>query len=1071
MALRAGWRTAIAVTAGCGVLLAVVLATQRTFRRGRGGDAPTVCTLDTIRVEAGRRTRAEIMEILSVRPRIGKPDEAYPGDRRFPPPKLSARALDLLEKNGFAVVPRFHRQIFSVYLDTPRPHFITTDSIHAVFHVNFLDAVKRLEAKQAKRLAAFAEALAEASVQRCLSGKMGRAPRSKSDELLVTYAHVPVRLLWPDCPVPRHVSAKVEKEVQLIQAAVRVAVSPVMTPQREDYTQYTPRGIYNATSAMRDYFRAYQWFGRQLFRVIDATDTLAALKLAAIVTQDRKCRRAFADFNTPLDALLGPPDDLTPVEYARIHRDVRRRLGSSANPERMVAEARKRLRALRSPGVNSAVVGPRGAQDFERVKKGLRVLGQRYTPDAAVFQLVTHPRFPGRGMPSAVDVFAAAGIRRAKEIVAPEGAALRSRLEKLAQSGPISPPTLEASSSNYAAQLRASMLLFDVPTGPRVPPFMTTPAWQDKCLNTAFASYTALRHAWALHVKQTATWLSASLPGPPGFVEPAAPYYRALASLAQSTEERFAAAGVVCPNMTTIGEICTMLADMSEKQLAGEALTDRQKRLIVRYGKICGRLCFYEGNSYKSPRDDLPIVVDVFTELSQGSCLELAIGRAAEIHVRMPSGEGTIPCIGGVYTTYEFEQPTSKRLTDEAWRAQMRGGPMPLRPAWQGSFVVGMSVVEAVERIGKGEVPEEVKCLRDERVTGALLALARKAASEHKSGRSGSWRMRWSFEEAMKALFAVDAVAARRLILDLLPSAEAELERKLSELIAMAPHPAYVPALTQRLASASDEDRVFSASHALSSITDCRAAEAAIGLLKNPNPKVREAAVRALGWRSTFQALNRILNISSLQTHDEGEGSGWPDEAETEELLLPCLSDENDAVRAAAVRWFGEQLNGSTRRRVVEMASDPSRDVLDTLIRVLRRDEAGVIARLLDHQDEGLRASAADRLSELGGPVAAEALVKYMAGLGREAPDCCGADEGPLFELRDVSVIQWHMELLANTHATRRSTSFGYKMRICDRAAEQLARLFCDPFDRPRLLGGDLPNSDTMQDASAQLVQ
>ena len=37
----------------------------------------------------------------------------------------------------------------------------------------------------------------------------------------------------------------------------------------------------------------------------------------------------------------------------------------------------------------------------------------------------------------------------------------------------------------------------------------------------------------------------------------------------------------------------------------------------------------------------------------------------------------------GVYSFYEFRQPTSERLTDEQWWAMLRAGEEPDRPGWQ----------------------------------------------------------------------------------------------------------------------------------------------------------------------------------------------------------------------------------------------------------------------------------------------------------------------------------------------------------------------------------------------------
>ena len=38
--------------------------------------------------------------------------------------------------------------------------------------------------------------------------------------------------------------------------------------------------------------------------------------------------------------------------------------------------------------------------------------------------------------------------------------------------------------------------------------------------------------------------------------------------------------------------------------------------------------------------------------------------------------------LGGVYSYYEFQQPITDRLTDEAWRAMLKAGEEPPRPTW-----------------------------------------------------------------------------------------------------------------------------------------------------------------------------------------------------------------------------------------------------------------------------------------------------------------------------------------------------------------------------------------------------
>jgi hypothetical protein len=65
------------------------------------------------------------------------------------------------------------------------------------------------------------------------------------------------------------------------------------------------------------------------------------------------------------------------------------------------------------------------------------------------------------------------------------------------------------------------------------------------------------------------------------------------------------------------------------------------------------------------------------------SVVEVATGYVDEILVLVPDDTGRFHvATGGVYSYYEFLQPASDRLTDEAWRAMLKAGEVPPRPAW-----------------------------------------------------------------------------------------------------------------------------------------------------------------------------------------------------------------------------------------------------------------------------------------------------------------------------------------------------------------------------------------------------
>ncbi len=58
-------------------------------------------------------------------------------------------------------------------------------------------------------------------------------------------------------------------------------------------------------------------------------------------------------------------------------------------------------------------------------------------------------------------------------------------------------------------------------------------------------------------------------------------------------------------------------------------------------------------------------------------------GYVDRILVLVPDDSGDFSvATGGTYSYYEFHQPVSDRLTDEAWRAMLRAGEEPDRPAW-----------------------------------------------------------------------------------------------------------------------------------------------------------------------------------------------------------------------------------------------------------------------------------------------------------------------------------------------------------------------------------------------------
>jgi hypothetical protein len=66
--------------------------------------------------------------------------------------------------------------------------------------------------------------------------------------------------------------------------------------------------------------------------------------------------------------------------------------------------------------------------------------------------------------------------------------------------------------------------------------------------------------------------------------------------------------------------------------------------------------------------------------------LEEADGQPTLIYVVLPDSPHRI-AIGGVYSYYEFTVPSSGRLNDQQWQAQVAAGTNPAQPDWTKMFV------------------------------------------------------------------------------------------------------------------------------------------------------------------------------------------------------------------------------------------------------------------------------------------------------------------------------------------------------------------------------------------------
>ncbi len=461
--------------------------------------------------------------------------EKFPGD---------AAAKARLAAQGFVVLPRYHKQIFSPYIGGPLPYYVTVDSAHHTYHVLFEKALKDVEralSAQVRRLV------------RGLHGEVAAAkppaasPWEEGHALAFGYLAVAERLLSGEGGIAVAASplaSKVAAEVELVLGAGGPATSPLFGVT-EDYALYRPRGFYAGDVNLEAYFRAVTWLGRRGFRVVDRQETAAAILLVRALDESEELRETHRRVASILDDLVGPPDDLTVEEYTQ---------SLDAAGQADLEEVRAALSKLRAPEINAQVLPPDAWRNFREETKGLRLLPSRRLPDAWLFQRLNE-QDPEHRLPSGLEVALALGSTRAGVHLAAEGAFgvrtaanVRSNLPGF---------RARAVGTHYGHTLDAAALLFDE-TRPLLgggaaidlaagavgfpKPLLSSPGWHDRLLTTGLSAWTSLRHAWVLHAKRTESSLGMTS-DPTGVVEPAPRFYAALAELARALVARADSSG------------------------------------------------------------------------------------------------------------------------------------------------------------------------------------------------------------------------------------------------------------------------------------------------------------------------------------------------------------------------------------------------------------------------------------------------------------------------------------------------------------------------------------------------
>ncbi len=636
---------------------------------------------------------------------------------------LSPEQRARVAANGFAVSPGETKEFYELY-ERARydniPVFVTSDSLLHVYHLLFDKTLRRAETTafipMLKRLDA--ELLRTSVAQyEALAG----TPWADAARRNAAYFAVALKLLDPAWEVPAGLRDLAEPDLAAIAAHDRIGPSAVFPGyiSGEDWSQYVPRGHYTKNEDLKRYFRAMMWHGRITFRAADPLETQQAALLTLAYQQTSvdglSADQVWAGIYEPTVFFVGRSDDLTPREYGEA---LAAAYGAVSDPRELLDPAKfaafqAAVQELRPPQIMGMVVIP--GTTLQQVK-GLRLMGQRFVPDAFVFEKLTDPNVPERMLPRSLDFFAAIGSDRALLHLENLGDAAmpkyRANMDKL-RAAFAGYDEATWTQNLYWSWIHSLRPLLE-PLGEGYPAFMRSEAWLDKQLNTALGSWTELKRDTILYAKQVYVERGYDALQPPeperarGYVEPVPELFARVAGLSRMTIEGLAARGLLAEEDRALLEgmerLATRLQTMAEKQLRGEALSAEEYELIRFYGAEIEALtfaadddAFYQGRGgAPAGGEDLQaaVVADIATNVAENIVLENAVGRVFEIYVVAPIEGRLVLTKGGVFSHYEFVQPLSDRLTDEAWRARLDAGEAPPLASWTESFMVAGNAAE-----------------------------------------------------------------------------------------------------------------------------------------------------------------------------------------------------------------------------------------------------------------------------------------------------------------------------------------------------------------------------------------
>jgi hypothetical protein len=440
----------------------------------------------------------------------------------------------------------------------------------------------------------------------------------------------------------------------------------------------------------------------------------------------------------------GFSDDLTIYDYRESLRKIfgsefkTKELNKEENFLKFLLELSKLTPPAIFSGTGGAGLDPGNIEEHELISveqldsilaitMGLRFMGQRYIPDSYILGQLVSPsvgtipkkiperftvvyipderiqpdlHYSIRGFPRGLDVFSVFGSKRAEKHIRDytddEYPKYYEQLKSLREEFASLTDT-DWNRNLYWSWLYALKTLTRE-KGKGYQTYQQTDAWLDRQLNTALASWAALRHNTILYAKQSYTpvhvGITSYTPSPPpppppkGLLEPIPEFYKNILTTSKMAYAGLKDLNVLTPSseqkLKSLISLLEELYNICKKQVENKPLNEEDNKFLGNFAeKLKSAIGDVEEEGLKTT-----IIADVHTDINTKKTLEEASGYLDHLIVAYKRPEGDIVlAVGPILSYYEFKHPMSERLTDEKWREILDTEKAPERPEWIKSFL------------------------------------------------------------------------------------------------------------------------------------------------------------------------------------------------------------------------------------------------------------------------------------------------------------------------------------------------------------------------------------------------